>query len=1102
MPINTTVGSFTIPAASSASITLDIGPTDKAIHLWWCGRSDSGDGVGRGRAIFGHGFAISASSRACVSATIDDASAAASSASYASDAACVIALDAAGSVAGALDVQSFGNGKLIFDVDTQFTAALTVQYQIFGGQDLRTAYIGTMTEPASGSDQVITGPSDFVNTLLVISASQTSAPPGGSADARISFGAVADNAGLVMNAVHGIVSDHASDPMTAKSYCRAGVGADCFLGFGTTGNIASRGRVVRFRSSGAMVVNFTTSASACRYFYLALSGGQSYIREFATTTSTSGTIALDTPVPFTPRGGYFVSAAQTAESTSATLQAGGNLSFGASDGTNDRALAVRDNDAVNASEVTTAIRTSDVFCFPAATSGALDAAMTLNQYPANNVELQMTDADSAGHYGWSLLFGSNTGRLTAVGSLTVAASATNGTTISVTGLAFQPRTLLTAWCGRGDATDAIGRASARFGNGMASPTEQQCIGGRTVDAAAAADTGFGLSTAAVVVTTNTSDAIDGLVALQSFNWDGFTLVVNDQLPADLTVAWRVDGGTDLTYAKCGSFLEPTTTGTDQSVTDPDSQCNVLVAINQSFASGTASQTTYRNNFGVCAKEPSGSFASAQLVVGSNDTSDPTLSQSYCRKAECFAGILSSFNNIVSRGTVTAFNSDGSFTVNFSETYNTSANRRFYWMVMGGGQNAIRKFTTLTNTSSTIAMDSGVTFVPTGAMFASHCTTESASDTFQTGVNWSVGFTDGTNHRCVGFRDNHNVGTTEVTTVFRDSDVYAQCDATAGTLAGAMTFNSFLSTGQIECQMSDADPSGAFGWVWVTGPNAPTGVAGAAVQPYAADAAGSAGSGGTTGTATAATSSYAADSAAAEAIPSTASAAASAFAVDSAGAETNPSTATAATVPFAATAAAAESFTGSAAAAAQPFAVTAAASEVFESVAAAALPPPGVTAAALESIPGTCAAAVSPFTVTGGGSSGNNDVSGSAEASVASFGLVAAGTEGFLGTVTAALQPFACAAAAALVFVGSAAAECSPFGAIAAGLESIGSTGSAAASPFACTAAALAIQDVTGTATAAVSRFACVGAGTATVPFIELRPGYAWIVPPLDTLDII
>lgn len=396
-----------------------------------------------------------------------------------------------------------------------------------------------------------------------------------------------------------------------------------------------------------------------------------------------------------------------------------------------------------------------------------------------------------------------------VGSFNTGTGAVSST-IAVTGVGFQPKVVFLWFTGRSDSSDAIGRADILRGFGVAiSTTDRRAIASFSDDAAADSATGRTASTVACLVTVNAADTQDGALDHQSMDSDGFTLVVDDQLPADLRVSYLALGGDSLTNYVTGGITEPGATGNqDYTVSgsfQPD--CVLFFSISHTANAGAGGSM-----FMLGAATASG--AQAVLSNTSRDAVASTTTRMYCTNDECVA-LMASTASTTGRAAFVQFNSDG-FRLNWTER---AASRLIHYIALKGGNFLVGDL--LTRTDGNDIAETGFGFQPAGAMFVSHGTTESTSDTAQNHDRLSLGAFDSTSSRNVqGNLDENNLTDSEATTAIEFDAVYVNIK-TDSTIDGLMDIKSVESDG-FTTVMDDVDPSQAFVWYLAFGPAAVAG----------------------------------------------------------------------------------------------------------------------------------------------------------------------------------------------------------------------------------------------------------------------------------------
>jgi hypothetical protein len=398
-------------------------------------------------------------------------------------------------------------------------------------------------------------------------------------------------------------------------------------------------------------------------------------------------------------------------------------------------------------------------------------------------------------------------------------TAAAGNTVAVTGVGFTPKALILWWSGRTETTDAVGGFSHQRGWGfVASTTQRCCTTSQSQDAQTSAVTDRHHRADACVSTLTTAGAQDGLLDLQSFDADGFTLIIDDAFAASIRIHYLALGGDDLTNAHVGSVETEADAGA-QAITGVGFQPDCVFFLSN-HDTGTTINVDTRMLFGAA-------VSPTELGVwagGSNDAAATMQTVSYCNDAELMAMMTASTNDINDRASFTGMDSDG-FTINWDE--NSGQLRWFYWLALKGGQYKIGSLTTQTDTTTDI-VETGFGFQPVGALFVSHCQAESTIDALQDHDAWSMGaFSSTSNRGAQGTLDQDNTADSTVAAAVEHDAVYVNI-STADAVEGLMDIKSVDSDG-FTCIMDDADPSAAFVWYVAFGSepvvSAPTTVAG-------------------------------------------------------------------------------------------------------------------------------------------------------------------------------------------------------------------------------------------------------------------------------------
>lgn len=375
-----------------------------------------------------------------------------------------------------------------------------------------------------------------------------------------------------------------------------------------------------------------------------------------------------------------------------------------------------------------------------------------------------------------------------------------GTIYTVSGLSFQPKALRFYWVGlqSNSPTSASSQAvNERRGVGFAvSTTSRRCIGTFSQDAAGSANCGSVAGNTEVVITVDGNGAIDGRLDINSFTADGFTLIVDDVAPANITVFWEAWGGDDITVAEVGDIAEPAATGTQTyTVTgfdeNPEDKIVMFAGCQSTAAVGTGAATDSGLSVG---------FASCNevteniVVVGNSDDGSPNMdTRGYCYQGQCLAMILIGGGDVDSSATLTAFGTD-SFSLNWTSVSTT--NRRNIYLAIKGGSWYSSSTTINGNTLNSTTLISNVPFAIEGISTIGRMTIQNTVGlaTIQDRIGFGSGISTASRNSA-GVFDIDGLGTSNVTTTIQYASVLAY-PSTTGTLQTAYDINS-LSVNTIQ-----------------------------------------------------------------------------------------------------------------------------------------------------------------------------------------------------------------------------------------------------------------------------------------------------------------
>jgi len=388
---------------------------------------------------------------------------------------------------------------------------------------------------------------------------------------------------------------------------------------------------------------------------------------------------------------------------------------------------------------------------------------------------------------------------------------TLGSTITVTGIPFQPKALIFWWSGRTGTVDASGLQTHRRGFGFAESTTQRgAVSTQSEFDSAGANCDLGMRQDCVMFDITTAGAIDGIADLDSINSDGFTLIADDAFADQPLIHHWLIGGADISNVDFGLFNEPATATTQDIATGFDmssGNCGVFFMAEPTGVALPSISVDSRCMFGFAGGVDLGNVVWAG---GSDNAANPTNTLSYCRKGQCLANVSNPVASINTRAQVSAWLATG-FRLSYSEV--TSTARNYFYLAIKGGK---WKCDGLTSKTNTTAFTTGGFFEPRGTMFLSAGSPEDADDTPHDTDQWSLGASEnGTsnfdNNYSMNATDRDNVATADVSTILeRDGNggCYVHIDPTTGAMDGRMYVTTHRADG-FSAVMEDADAAENF-----------------------------------------------------------------------------------------------------------------------------------------------------------------------------------------------------------------------------------------------------------------------------------------------------
>jgi hypothetical protein len=365
----------------------------------------------------------------------------------------------------------------------------------------------------------------------------------------------------------------------------------------------------------------------------------------------------------------------------------------------------------------------------------------------------------------------------------------------VTGLGFTPKAIRFYWVGlqSNSPTNAVsGAVDERRGVGFAvSNSSRRAVGTFSDDNNnSASDCGSVASNDCVCITVAGTGTVDGKLDISSFDSDGFTLIVDDVVPANITVFYEAWGGTDITAAVVGDIAEPAATGTQNYTvagftSDGLNQCVMFAGVQ----SVSALNTGEGQDSGLCVGFATSTSSTNNVVVVGNadDNSGTSDTDGYCIQGECLAQIVIAGGNPNARATLSAWGTD-QFTLNW--TNRATTNRRNIFLAIKGGSWRASSYTIAGNTLNSTTTVSDLPFSLKGISLIGRMTAQSTAGTST--AQDRIGFGSGlstTSRNSAGVLDNNNQDPTQIGTIVQYSSVLS-FPTGAGAVTATYDINAF------------------------------------------------------------------------------------------------------------------------------------------------------------------------------------------------------------------------------------------------------------------------------------------------------------------------
>lgn len=363
------------------------------------------------------------------------------------------------------------------------------------------------------------------------------------------------------------------------------------------------------------------------------------------------------------------------------------------------------------------------------------------------------------------------------------------TVYTVSGLPFSPQIVRFYYQGLASAVDAVSQTvSQRMGMGFWAGSVAFACATYDEDAAPAMVCGSLSSPGStnVALTCDGTPTQTGLLDLNTSEADGFTVIVMDPPPVDITLfweAWSSDG--EITNAEMALISSPAAAGL-QSTTSFTFQPDVLMFAGiRHFTIGDS---------GFCVGYASGTAAANNVVVcGNNDDGSANAdTDGYCKTGECIAMIATAGGNATTRAKLNAFLSNG-FQLDWLATSGLDNTILIVLGIKGGNWQA-GSYTIAGNSAAATATVSGLPFTPIGVSLIGRMTAEQAAGTSTAENRIGLGTGSSTSsRRAMGLLSENGTAAAEIDLTIQYDQVLAY-PSTTGTLQAAYDLNAVNADG--------------------------------------------------------------------------------------------------------------------------------------------------------------------------------------------------------------------------------------------------------------------------------------------------------------------
>lgn len=372
---------------------------------------------------------------------------------------------------------------------------------------------------------------------------------------------------------------------------------------------------------------------------------------------------------------------------------------------------------------------------------------------------------------------------------------------------FEPKAirLFSIGSGANTANGTINTAHSRRSTGFAvSPTERRSVASYSAFSSNPTDCGSAASDTAVLLTVDGTGTIDGNLDISVMDANGFTVIVDDAAPVDMTVHYEAWGGNDITIAAVGDAAEPATTGTqDYTVTGFTAGGTDQVVMFGGVQSTAALNSGSATDSGFCIGFTTGPDSNNNIVIvgNSDDATTPVDSDAYCRNGNCLAMIVVAGGTTLARANLDSYISNG-FRLNWTNVL--TANRRNIWMAIKGGQWVANSFVFNASSTGSTASVTGLPFKPIGMTTIGLQGGESSNTAGQTDAFNSGSASDHSSQQNLAVRDQNNITASRIELVENYSGIWT--GIAAGNAGISVDLVGFTADG-FDLVVGSSDPGG-------------------------------------------------------------------------------------------------------------------------------------------------------------------------------------------------------------------------------------------------------------------------------------------------------